>query len=75
MKAAPGRDIWLCGGGTLASLLSDNLIDEIELTVYPLLLGSGIPVFSAVERQTGLDLTATRTHPSGLVALSYRVKS
>lgn len=75
LKNAPGRDIWLCGGGTLAaSLLPENLIDEIELTLYPLLLGSGIPVFSAVTRQTDLELTDCKTHPSGLVTLSYRVK-
>jgi dihydrofolate reductase len=75
LKNARGGDIWLCGGGSLAaSLLAENLIDEIELTVYPILLGSGIPFFSEVRRQIELELTGSKTYKNLLVTLSYRVK-
>lgn len=43
LKAAPGGDIWLCGGGDLAGQLVEE-IDEIHLKVHPVLLGEGVPV-------------------------------
>ncbi len=76
LKDMRGEDIWLCGGGRLAaSLLAENLIDEIDLTVYPVLLGSGIPFFSEINRQIDLELTDSKTHKNGLVSLAYRVKN
>jgi dihydrofolate reductase len=75
LKEMNGKDIWLCGGGKLAtSLLAENLIDEIDLTVYPVLLGSGIPFFSEINRQIDLELTDSKSYKNGLVSLSYRVK-
>jgi dihydrofolate reductase len=50
-------------------------VDELELTLYPVLLGSGLPFFSAAGRQIDLELPGSRTHPLGLVTLSYRVKN
>ncbi|WP_279106245.1 dihydrofolate reductase family protein [Gordonia paraffinivorans] len=46
LKAADGKDIWLCGGGTLASELIGE-IDRLVLKRQPLLFGAGIPVFAA----------------------------
>ncbi|MCI0666048.1 MAG: dihydrofolate reductase family protein, partial [Acidobacteria bacterium] len=46
LKNESGKDIWLMGGGILASsLLRERLVDEIGLTIQPVLLGSGIPLF------------------------------
>lgn len=76
LKNEAGKDIWLMGGGNLAAaLLAENLIDEIDLTVYPILLGSGIPFFSEINGQIDLELTDSKTHKSGLVSLLYRVKN
>lgn len=76
LKNEAGKDIWLMGGGNLATvLLAENLIDEIDLTIYPVLLGSGIPFFSAIDREINLELTNSKIHKSGLVSLSYRVKN
>ena len=45
LKAKPGRDIWLFGGGALfRSLLDAGLVDTVELAVIPVLLGAGIPL-------------------------------
>ncbi|TPW78381.1 dihydrofolate reductase family protein [Schumannella sp. 10F1B-5-1] len=44
LKAEPGRDIWLAGGGDLAAQLMP-LIDEVQVKVNPLVLGDGIPLF------------------------------
>ena len=70
LKAEAGRDIWLCGGGTLASSLLPE-IDEVVLKVNPLLFGRGIPLF-ADPAPLDLELVATRPFDSGVVWLTYR---
>jgi dihydrofolate reductase len=51
IKRDKGKDIWLFGGAALTtSLLNLRLIDEISLAVYPILLGSGKPLFSNINR-------------------------
>ena len=74
LKAKPGRDIWLFGGGTLCrTLLDAGLVDTVEVAVMPVLLGSGVPLVSA-GGTTKLVLTDQKTFPaSGIVALSYSV--
>src|SRR5919107_4683530 len=45
LRAEPGRDIWLFGGGSLcASLLAAGLVDQIAVAVMPVLLGGGVPL-------------------------------
>ena len=45
LKAQPGKDIWLFGGGSLfRSLLEARLVDAVEVSVIPVLLGEGIPL-------------------------------
>jgi dihydrofolate reductase len=73
MKREPGMDIWLCGGGDLATQLFPE-IDEIILKVNPVLLGSGIPLFSGVVAQTNLELAKNRIYGNGFMLLHYRVK-
>lgn len=74
LKAKPGRDIWLFGGGALCrTLLDAGLVDTVEVAVMPVLLGSGIPLVAA-GGTTKLVLTDQKTLPaSGIVVLSYSV--
>jgi len=74
LKAKPGRDIWLFGGGGLfRSLLDAGLVDTVELAVMPVLLGSGIPLLPP-GAHTKLKLSHQKTLPaSGIVVLSYSV--
>ena len=74
LKAKPGRDIWLFGGGTLfRSLLDAGLVDTVELAVVPVLLGSGVPLVPP-GRTTKLVLADQRILPaSGIMVLSYSV--
>lgn len=53
LKTQTGKDIWLCGGSDLATTLFPE-IDEMILKVNPILLGSGIPLFSGVIKETDL---------------------
>jgi dihydrofolate reductase len=74
LKARPGRDIWLFGGGTLfRSLLDAGLVDTVEVAVVPVLLGAGVPLLPP-GASTKLVLADQKTLPvSGIVALSYSV--
>jgi dihydrofolate reductase len=67
-------DIWLCGGGHLASTLV-NEIDRLILKVYPVLLGSGIPLFAdrGPVAHTAKLLSST-PFSSGVIFNEYRLR-
>ena len=73
LKAKPGKDIWLFGGGELlGSLLNMGLVDRIEVAVVPVLLGRGIPFIAGLTKQTTLRLDKQRVYEkSGIVMLEY----
>jgi dihydrofolate reductase len=71
LKAQPGKDIWLMGGGVLfRSLLDAGLVDGMDLAVMPVMLGSGTPVLPAGQR-LGLHLEESKVLGSGILMLSY----
>lgn len=74
-RARPGEgDIGL-GGATLVAAAADaGLVDEYALRVHPVLVGGGTPFFPRSGRREDLELLASRTFPSGVVALRYRVR-
>jgi dihydrofolate reductase len=73
LKAQPGKDIWLFGGGVLFRCLLDaGLVDRIEVTLMPVLLGSGVPLLPDGRRQP-LHLTQSKALPSGILMLTYAV--
>jgi dihydrofolate reductase len=74
LKAKPGRDIWLYGGGVLfRSLLDAGLVDTVEVAVVPVLLGAGVPLLPPGDAAK-LVLAEQKTLPvSGIVALAYSV--
>lgn len=71
LKAQPGRDIWLCGGADLAGQLLD-LIDEVQLKVNPVILGTGIPLFRTDARPKAMRLEESEQLPGGVVLNTYR---
>ena len=73
LKAKPGKDIWLFGGGALFhSLLGAGLVDGIDVGVIPVLLGGGIPLLPAPAPRTSLVLRSHRIYEkSGIVGLEY----
>ena len=75
LKKGKGKDIWLIGGGELNSLLLKNdLIDELILTIIPVILGSGIPLFSIGGKEQFFSLIKSRAFDNGIVQIRY-VKS
>lgn len=75
LRAEPGKDIWLFGGGGLfRSLLDEGLVDAVEVAVIPVLLGGGIPLLSTPARQAKLKLTGHKIYKTGIVSLEYEVE-
>ena len=67
--------VWLMGGGELAaSFRMRGLISHYRIAVVPIVLGSGIPLFADASRQDLLALVEAKSHPSGIVQLSYERK-
>jgi dihydrofolate reductase len=76
LKARPGKDIWLFGGGVLfRSLLDANLVDTIEPAVIPILLSDGIRLLPPGMRSSKLRLESNRSLPSGIAMLSYSLEA
>ena len=76
MRAAAGElDIWIVGGGNVASQFADHdLLDRVEVTVVPVVLGNGKPLFDRRLLGGAMQLLGTRTFSSGMVGLSYEIK-
>ncbi|HWJ26104.1 MAG TPA: dihydrofolate reductase family protein [Flavisolibacter sp.] len=75
IKNEKGKDIWLFGGASLTtSLMNLGLVDELSLAVYPILLGSGKPLFNNIKHRIKLSLVNTKTYPTGLVSLTYNIE-
>src|SRR5918992_1698981 len=74
LRATPGRDIWLFGGGSLfRSLLGAGQVDLVEVLLVPVLLGGGIPLLERGAPLTQLALEQVERYPSGLLSLRYRL--
>ena len=68
LKEEPGKDIWLIGGGQVNTvMLNAGLIDEIILTVFPLVLGKGIPLFAPGAATTSFKTVSCETYGTGLI--------
>lgn len=75
LRRAPGKGIWLFGGGELfRSLLALDRVDTVELAVVPIVLGGGRPFLPAPAPCRALTLTGQRVYEKcGIVALTYDV--
>jgi dihydrofolate reductase len=75
LKQQPGKNIYIDGSSVLIHTLAQhNLVDEYSLLVYPLVLGNGKRVFPP-DMRIDMQLTATKTFPTGVVLLRYAVNN
>ena len=77
LRSKSGKDIWLFGGGLLfRSLLEARLVDGVEVSVIPVLLGEGIPLLPTKpsSERFKLKLASTRAYGTGIVSLEYTVE-
>ena len=76
LKQQEGKDIWLVGGGGINTLLfNENLIDELQIFVMPIVLPGGIELFGSIPNEKGLKLIDSKTYATGAVELVYQVES
>ena len=74
LRAAPGKQIWMMGGGGLiASFLDAGEIDEFDIHVMPVFIGEGIPLVAPRHRDLDLRLRTCRRYPDGVVRLRYEI--
>ncbi len=73
LKREPGKDITILGSAALVrSLLREDLLDELQLMVHPVVLGSGKRLFDEGADPTSLELVDSRAFSTGVVFLTYR---
>lgn len=73
LKQQPGRDIVIYGSASIVQTLTNlGLIDEYQLLVHPVILGSGKPLFTGLNAKQNLKLIETKTFPTGVVLLRYQ---
>lgn len=72
IKQQSGKDIWLYGGASLIkTFIKEGLIDVYKVSVHPVVLGTGKPLFEDIKERIGLKLTDTQVFKSGVVQLTY----
>lgn len=72
LKKVPGKNIFVDGGAeTVHQLLQDDLIDEFYISIIPILLGDGIPLFRNGRPEVTLEMVNTTSFTKGLVQLHY----
>lgn len=75
LKTQEGKDIYCDGGASVINdLLRNHLIDEMVISVVPILLGSGVRLFEEHRPEQLLELVATKQFASGLAQLHYKRK-
>lgn len=66
--------VYVDGGVTIQSFLKEGLVSDLTITRIPVLIGSGLPLFGALDDDIVLEHQATNAYPSGLVTSIYEVR-
>jgi dihydrofolate reductase len=75
LELADGRDVYIDGGALIRQALDAELIDELIVSVIPMILGAGIPLFAGAQQRHALELVEHTAFEGGLVQLRYRPHS
>lgn len=71
LKQQEGKDIFVGSPGLIIQALNHNLLDELQLCIYPVLAGKGVQLFKDISDRTTLKLLRTKTFGGGAVILYY----
>jgi dihydrofolate reductase len=75
LRSKPGKNIYCDGGAeVIDSFLKAKLIDEIIISIIPVLLGNGIRLFKDGNTMQNLKLKQTKPYDTGLVQLHYKLE-
>jgi dihydrofolate reductase len=71
LKAQPGKDIFVGSPSLIVQLTNLGLIDEYQLCVHPVIIGSGLPLFKNLQDRMVLKFLKTKSFTSGAILLYY----
>lgn len=71
LKQQSGKDILVGSRSLIIQLMKLNLIDEFQLCIHPVIVGTGLPLFENIKDRTVLKLIKTKTFSGGAVMLYY----
>jgi dihydrofolate reductase len=74
LAAQNARRVYVDGGSVIRQFLAAGLIDDLTVSIIPILLGDGIRLFGDTSRDVPLTLLVSQAFPSGLVQVSYRAR-
>ncbi|HJZ88845.1 MAG TPA: dihydrofolate reductase family protein [Polyangia bacterium] len=74
-RLGDAKRVYVDGGKVIGQFFAAGLVDDLTLSVIPIVLGDGIRLFSGGEGEHRLELESHRAWPSGLVQLRYRVRA
>lgn len=67
------KHVYIDGGATISQFLNMGLIDQLIISIIPVVLGSGIPLFSNINHDTWCQLDSSKAYSNGLVQLRYNI--
>ncbi|MBX3159471.1 MAG: dihydrofolate reductase [Deltaproteobacteria bacterium] len=73
LASLEAKHVYLDGGVVIRQFLAANLVDDLTISIAPVVLGGGVRLFEGGERKHALELVGTQTWPSGLVQLRWRL--
>lgn len=71
LREQPGKDIFVGSPSLIVTLTKLGLIDEYQLAVHPVIVGSGLPLFKNIQESIKLKLLKTKTFGNGAIILYY----
>lgn len=72
LKQQPGQDIFVGSRSLIIQLLNNNLLDELQVCIHPVVEGKGLPLFSEIKGRTMFKLMKTRILHSGAMVVYYQ---
>ena len=73
MDIRGAKGIYLDGGVTIQRFLREGLVDEMTITIIPILIGEGLPLFGSLEKDVKLELIKSQSFKNGFVQNRYKV--
>ncbi|MBW5486238.1 dihydrofolate reductase family protein [Streptomyces bambusae] len=71
LTSSGAQRVYVDGGQLIQTFLREDLLDEITITTAPVLIGSGIPLYGALDRDVDLRLTAAKVLDAGFMQTTY----
>lgn len=67
------KHVWVDGGVTISQFLDLQMVDFMTLSIIPIILGAGMPLFNVIDKEIPCCLISSQSYPSGLAQLKYEI--